>query len=212
LCVPPALAGDQAANLQKDTCATGTMCAPTELTDPTFKPKSCDSLDGAEGRCVSTCVGGPVAKQKDRLPTAGCAANEVCAPCYDPVTGDDTGACKINGDTPAKPKYTFAKCCAPTTGSGTPAGVCVAPALAGSQAEILQQDKCASGKLCAPVKKAQDPTFKFAKCNSLLGAGVCVNSCIVGPSQAAILSRASCAADELCAPCEVLGSTTHACD
>ncbi|HET8935133.1 MAG TPA: hypothetical protein VFN67_16910 [Polyangiales bacterium] len=209
LCVPPALAGDQAKNLDRSTCSEGTLCAPSELTDPTFHAKSCDSIDGAEGRCISTCVGGAIAKQKDRLPTAGCDINQVCAPCFDPVTGEDTGACSVNGDKPAKPKQVFDHCCGM---SGTdPVGVCVPPALAGAQASILRQEGCAAGKLCAPVKKAQDPAFKFATCNSLLGRGACVHSCIVDPNQAAILTRSGCEMDELCAPCDLLGTPTNAC-
>jgi hypothetical protein len=195
--------------LDRSTCSEGTLCAPSQLTDPTFHAKSCDSIDGAEGRCISTCVGGAVAKQKDRLPTMGCDMNEVCAPCYDPVTGEDTGACSVNGDKPTKPKQVFDHCCGM---SGTdPVGVCVPPALAGKQASILRQETCKTGKLCAPIKKAQDPAFKFPTCNGLLGAGACVHSCIVDPSQAAILTRASCMADELCAPCDLLGSPTNAC-
>jgi hypothetical protein len=186
------------------------LCAPKELTDPSFKPKTCNSLDNSEGRCVSTCVAGAIAKQKDRLPTAGCAANEVCAPCYDPVTGEDTGACEINGDKPAKPAYTFPKCC----GRGdTAAGVCVSPTLAGDQADILRQESCARDKLCAPIGKAQDPSYRFPVCYSaLLGTGACVNSCILDPTQAAILSRDGCGQGELCAPCVLLGTPTGACD
>jgi hypothetical protein len=209
LCVPPSLAADQAANLARDSCAAGNLCAPTELTDPTYKPKTCNSLDGAEGRCISTCAGGAVAQQKDRLPTAGCGSNEVCAPCYDPITGDPTGSCAINGDVPAKPKYTFARCC----GNGaSSAGVCVSPALAGDQASILRRESCANNKLCAPVAKAKDPKFRFPVCYSSLGVGACVNSCILDPLQAAILSRAECGSGELCAPCQLLGSPTGACD
>jgi hypothetical protein len=210
LCVPPELAAGQAKNLNVDTCETGTLCAPTELTDPTFKAKACDSIDGAEGRCISTCVGGAVAKQKDRLPTAGCAAEEVCAPCFDPITGEDTGACSVNGDAPTKPKQVFDRCCGMV--GDQPVGVCVPPALAGSQAGILRQETCGEGKLCAPIKKAEDPAFKFPTCNSLLGAGACVNSCIPDQTQAALLSRASCEMGELCAPCNLLGSNTGACD
>lgn len=209
LCVPPELAGDQVKNLDQQTCAAGTLCAPTELTDPTFKPKSCDSIDGAEGRCISTCAGGAVAKQKDRLPTAGCEQDEVCAPCYDPITGEDTGACTLNGDKPVNPKYTFQECCG-STGTN-PVGVCVPPALAGEQAGILRQESCPEGKLCAPVQKAADPAFEFTDCRGLLGAGVCVNACIVDPTQAALLSRSGCESAELCAPCDLLGSPTGAC-
>jgi hypothetical protein len=208
-CVPPALAGDQARNLERETCSAGNVCAPKQLTDPTFKPKTCNSIDNSEGRCLSTCVAGAVAKQKDRLPTAGCSANEVCAPCFDPVTGEDTGACTVNGDKPAKPAYAFPKCC----GRGdAAAGVCVSPALAGDQASILRQESCARDKVCAPTAKAADPAFRFPVCYGTLGTGACVNSCILAPAQAAILTRETCAQGELCAPCELLGSPTGACD
>jgi hypothetical protein len=210
LCVPPALAGAQAKNLDKQTCTGDNLCAPKELTDLTFKPKTCSSIDNAEGRCISTCAGGAVAKQKDRLPTAGCAAEEVCAPCYDPVTGEDTGACSINGDMPAKPKQVFDTCCG--MAAGAPVGVCVPPSLAGNQADILRQESCKTGRICAPIKKAQDPKYKFPTCSSILGTGACVQSCILDPAQAAILSRGQCAAGELCAPCDLLGTPTKACE
>jgi hypothetical protein len=209
LCVPPELAASQAKNLNQDTCGTGTLCAPTELTDPMFKAKTCDSIDGTEGRCISTCVGGAVARQRDRLPTAGCGTDEICAPCYDPITGEDTGACTVNGDKPAKPKQTFARCCGES--NGQPVGVCVSPELAGGQAMALRQEICGEGKLCAPIAKASDPAFEFQTCSSILGNGVCVNECIPDPTQAALLSRAGCAQDELCAPCNLLGSPTGAC-
>ena len=209
LCVPPSLAGTQAPNLAKDSCSGELLCAPTELTDTTFIPKSCYSIDNAEGRCVSTCIGGAVAKQRDRLPTAGCGANEVCAPCYDPITGADTGACAVNGDTPRQPKYQFQACC--TNAPAGPAGVCVTPELAGDQAEILRQESCPDGRLCAPVKKAEDPKYRFPSCTGL-GTGACINSCILDPAQAGILGRASCAQGEVCAPCAILGQSTGACD
>jgi hypothetical protein len=209
-CVPPSLAGSLASNLLKDKCTSGMLCAPSELTDPTFVPKTCASLDGAEGRCLSTCLGGQVASQADRLPTAGCGQNEVCAPCFDPITGEQTPACTINGDKPAKPAYRFPACC--DNGLGRQVGVCVAPALAGSQASMLQQDTCASGRLCAPIKKAADPSYKFPRCTGL-GAGACVPSCILPAAEAGLLSRVNCATGEVCAPCAAFGiSSTGACD
>ncbi len=209
LCVPPALAAEQAPNLNRDTCETGNLCAPAELTDPTYRATTCASLDGAEGRCVSTCVGGAVARQRDRLPTAGCGEDEVCAPCYDPITGEDTGACKVNGDMPQRPAYTFPRCC----GNGdAAAGVCVTPELAGDQAGILRQESCARGRLCAPVEKAEDPSFRFPICYGTLGTGACVNECILSPLQGAILAREGCEQAELCAPCALLGAPTGACE
>jgi hypothetical protein len=193
----------------KDTCATGTMCAPTELTDPTFKPKSCASLDNAEGRCLSTCLGGLVAAQQANLPTAGCGADEVCAPCFDPVTGGDTKACEINGDVPVQPKYQFPGCC--DNGAGKDLGVCVPPALAGSEASMLRQDTCGAGRVCAPSTKAENPNYKFPHCTGL-GVGACVPSCILDPSEAALLSKVTCAQGELCSPCSIGTTSTGACD
>jgi hypothetical protein len=210
LCVSPELAGNQAANLAKDTCATGSLCAPKELTDPTFKPKACQSLGGFEGRCVSNCLGGQVAAQKDRLPTAGCATNEVCAPCYDPISGQDTGACAVNGDKPNGPKQTFTPCC--DNGEGTKVGVCIPPSLAGSQASLLKQDTCATDLLCAPNTKARDPSYKFPGCVGL-GTGACVPKCILDSTTAGLLSRVTCGVGEVCAPCAALGIfPTGACD
>ena len=210
LCVPPALAGDQAPNLNRDSCSAGDLCAPKELTDPTFKPKTCNSIDGGEGRCMSTCIGGAIAKQRDRLPTQGCGSNEVCAPCFDPITGEDTGACTVNGDQPARAKYTFPRCC--SSQGGPAAGVCVSPDLAGDQASILRRESCAAQKLCAPTAKASDPDYRFPVCYTALGAGACVAGCILDPLQAAILGRETCAEGELCAPCTLLGAPTGACD
>ena len=209
LCVPPALAADQAKNLVRDTCDSASLCSPTELTDPTFKPKACASLDNAEGRCLSTCIGGPVAAQRGRLPTAGCGMDEVCAPCFDPITGEDTGACTVNGDKPTQPKYTFETCCDNT--QGVDVGVCVSPELAGDQADMLRRDTCLPGKLCAPIAKAKDPTSSFPRCYGA-GAGACVPSCILDPTQAALFGRGRCEVGELCAPCSVLGVETGACD
>jgi hypothetical protein len=208
-CVPPSLAGAQAPSLNADTCSAGLLCAPKQLTDPTFKPATCASLDDAEGRCVSTCIGGAIAQQRANLPTAGCGSDEVCAPCYDPITGDDTGACTINGDAPTMPKYTFPQCC--NNGAGANIGVCVTPALAGSQAGMLQRDTCATGKLCAPAAKAADPTYKFPGCTGI-GSGACVPSCILPSAESALFSMATCGTGELCAPCDVLGQSTGACD
>jgi hypothetical protein len=209
-CVPPAVVGAQAGNLAQDTCGSDTLCAPTELTDRTFKPKSCASTDSAEGRCVSTCLGGAIAQQRDRLPTAGCAAQEVCAPCFDPITGASTGACTINGDAPLQPAYRFDRCC--DNGTGTQVGVCITAAMAGSQASMLRADSCASGRLCAPIKRAVDPTSKFTSCTGL-GSGACVPSCILDPLQAGLLSRTRfCDVGELCTPCTTLGVSTGACD
>jgi hypothetical protein len=213
-CVTEAQAGDQASGLVSDSCTGGLLCAPEELTDPTFVPMGCDSIAGHEGRCLSTCVG-TVAKQLDKLPTAGCEANEACAPCYDPITDESTGACEVNGDMPAKHDAPFAKCC--DNGQGTKVGVCVPPELAGDQAAMLmdeQENTCTGTDLCAPTAKAQDASYKFPSCTvtggslALIGcqfqgdcSGACVPSCILSSMQAGQLIRGTCGVGEVCAPC-----------
>src|SRR5262249_46610156 len=65
------------------------ICAPDPIiaTGDNFVPSTCTSIAGVEGRCLSTCL--PfVAAQAAVLPTAGCAAGEACAPCYDPLAAD----------------------------------------------------------------------------------------------------------------------------
>ena len=57
-----------------------------------FLAKECRSLIDAEGRCIPVLLPA-VRSQVDRLPQADCAADERCAPCYDPLTGVATGAC-----------------------------------------------------------------------------------------------------------------------
>jgi hypothetical protein len=47
-----------------------------------------------------------VAAQAALLPTAGCAADQRCAPCYDPTANDPTaptGACSFGCDMPTMP-------------------------------------------------------------------------------------------------------------
>jgi len=212
LCVPPALAGPQAKNLNKESCTGDTLCAPTELTDLRFKPKECASIDGIEGRCISTCVGGALGKQKDRLPKSSCGTDELCAPCFDPVTGEDTGACTINGDKPQQPGSRFARCC------GDDVGVCVPPSMAGPHASMLRQESCAEGKLCAPITKAKDPDYKFPACGGdemseeTAEPGACVPACLLNPFLSSLLTRSLCAENTVCAPCTLLGRATGACD
>lgn len=205
LCVPPSVSGDDAADLAKDTCADDTLCAPRELTDLAFKPSACASLDGAEGRCISTCIGGGLAKRKALLPTAGCNPEEVCAPCFDPVTGEDTGACTVHGDAPTQPKQLFARCC------GENVGVCVPSALAGDEAALLGRDSCAQGKLCAPIEKAKDPDYKFPACPDGSN-GACVPACTLNQFIAPILPPGMCADGSVCSPCSLFSASTGACD
>ena len=211
-CVPTdILSAEQEAQLGPDTCPSGSLCAPKVLASPGQRAATCDSLGGAEGRCLPLCVP-MVAAQQDRLPQATCAADERCAPCYDPITGEVTGACSQNGDMPTEPAYTFPKCCSNN-------GVCVPSTLVPTaQQSLLGRDTCpGTGDLCAPTLLASDPTARPAVCHTFSPQnreGRCLANCIPQiQAQATRLLQENCAAGELCAPCydPVVGGLTGAC-
>lgn len=231
LCVPPdILDATQAKALGQDSCSTGHLCAPAKFADPTFHPKTCDSVAGAEGRCLSKCVS-LVSKNADLLPQGGCASDELCAPCTDPRTGQLTGACSLNGDAPTKPPIIFDKsCCAGT-------GLCVPKsAVPAKFASLVPVDNCAGDGggadwVCAPTLKLDDLNAKFPKCQVLLAGipvpqgdpnqfGGCIPKCIAdaqiaaNPLTALGLAQSDCQAGWLCAPCvNPLDQTrTGACD
>src|SRR6185295_4602839 len=111
-CVPRTLVPpDQIDQLGRDSCTTSdSLCAPDELSSGTSRPTTCSSIAGAEGRCLPACLP-DIAAQADRLPRDVCPTNHLCAPCYDPITGADSGACRLAGDMPVDPPYVFPDCC-----------------------------------------------------------------------------------------------------
>jgi hypothetical protein len=226
VCVPSSLVpADQKSQLDATGCSgTDVLCAPKALTDPAVKPKTCTAPGNIEARCLPACL--PAIKaQSANLRQVTCATGELCAPCYNPLDGTDTGACHINGDAPTKPKVVFAGCCA---FNSTNRGTCVPPELvSAAQAASLPQDTCATGFLCAPNLKVQSQSNKFPTCQlpaaslactppilNLGCQGGCVPNCIVPASQAGLLSQLTCAAGELCAPCTdpLSGARTGSCD
>lgn len=171
-CVPKAQipAGANSALLAQ--CPDGSFCTPDDYiaTSGQFLPKTCKSLLGAEGRCISKCVP-QVNTQLATLPPDTCAPSELCAPCFNPLDSTDTHACDQGCDKGAanKTPVVFVKCGGPAN-----LGVCVPPSLvtAPSQQTALKgidnpDGKCADGtSLCAPVQKAANQAFKFAPCAS----------------------------------------------
>jgi hypothetical protein len=178
-----------------------------------FVPKTCKSLLDAEGRCLSMCIP-QIAGQVSLLPKADCADTERCAPCYDPRTGMDTGACKQSCDTGPKdttPK-TFLECC-------NALGRCVPNTLVPeSQRSQLGKDTCTGADdLCAPKAQVTDPMSKPKSCTTFTPQnreGRCLPACLPAVSgRAAQLRKEDCAEGELCAPCydPVNGGSTGAC-
>ena len=215
-CVPQALVpADQRALLDATGCTTGELCAPKDIAGGTYEPQTCTSWGGGEGRCLLACLP-DVAAQQARLTRGACDTAELCVPCYDPVTGESTGACEIAGDEPEDdPPYEFPTCC--DDGMGNDLGTCVPGALVSSAEQaLLGADSCTdTGFLCAPTPLASG-TYEPEGCDSWLSAeGRCLPACLPDvDAQADRLKRATCGQGELCVPCfePLAGEETGACD
>lgn len=203
-CVPTAaIADSQRSLLATDSCMAEHLCVPTDLAqDPDEPATACTvSAVGAEGRCLSTCLAS-VASRKSVLQQDGCKPDQLCAPCYDPITGAASGACALGKDSgPMAPPVTLQTCCG---GAGRCTPTAWVPA---SQAMNLGPDSCAdaAGQLCvAPSAALSDPDFVPASCTDERtgGEGRCLPACLPAvAARATSLSRASCADAELCTLC-----------
>jgi hypothetical protein len=210
-CVPTStVPASEQSQLGADSCpsdANKYLCAPTEFTAAGgFTPPTCRSLGNGEGRCLSSCLPS-IAAQSSKLPASTCAANHLCAPCYDPLSGADTGACHVSNDPgPQEPAFTFPSCC-------TNRGVCVPmSAVPTNQQSLLGTDTCPSGQsyLCvAPRAFATNASYKPPSCTgALLGfinyTGVCLPDCLPSLSglQGVLLPQGTCTSStDKCAPC-----------
>jgi hypothetical protein len=195
-CVP---AADVPAAEQKllATCPGG-FCAPDPIiaTAGNYVPPTCSAFNGtpAEGRCTSVCIPS-VAQQANQLHQHTCAGGELCAPCYDPFSGDDTGACRTGCDQPAQPKYTFPSCCSTQ-------GTCVPTEnIPSDQLGNLEQDVCPSTALrCVPDEMLPGGPGPRA-CTGLLGGeGRCYADCLnLGLGQ--VFPQRDCPNNHTCVPC-----------
>ena len=206
------------AQAQLGDCDATHKCVPDELlkTGGEFIPTTCSSVVGAEGRCLSECLP-QVAAQKDLLPQDICPEFQRCVPCFDPVSGDASGACSLSCDPgPSDPPTSLPGCC---DGLGT----CVPKALlSASQAAQLPQDSCpkdANDFVCAPTAAVEDPNWKPAACitDTTIGGnkpGVCLPKCMITGLGSFLTSQSSCPDNHKCAPCDnpFTGKPTGACD
>ncbi len=217
-CVPMAQipAGTDVTTLAK--CPDGSSyCTPDDYiaTQGQFQVKKCTSLEGAEGRCISTCIP-QVAKQIDQLPKDVCMDSERCAPCFNPIDGSDTHACTQGCDKQTTmPPVLFAKCgiYAMDT-SKTPRGLCVPKSLVPMNLQGIPQDTCKTDELCAPTEKVKDLNYNFPMCmptglaaalglmaNMAGQKGGCVPAYLAG-TNASVLTMDECTGmGDLCAPC-----------
>jgi len=221
--------GQFRAMLMAGTDRPDTLCVPDVLaSDPLHQPASCSSIGGREGRCISVCVKS-VATQKDSLPQAGCAANERCSPCYDPRSGEATGACSVGPCDQAKEGPRLFESC----GAKGDDALCVpAEAVPARDRCYFDAKGCGSGcqdpgSLCLPKKTMEaGPSFQPKTCQASMSGfyaaflsifsepstalakmaeysdARCLSKCIPSVrAQASLLSSSGCDPEELCVPC-----------
>jgi hypothetical protein len=204
-CVPSGLvAPDFARRLAADTCGSALLCAPTVFAEnPKYAPASCRAPGGIEGRCLAGCLP-EIAAQALQLTRATCLAGELCAPCYDPRSGEGSGACHIGGDPgPADGPYTFAYCCGQQSRC-VPRELLLQQAVAAKDLARLGADSCQqSGALCVPSPWLDTPRPTPDICRALGNLeGRCLPSCLPDVAkQAHDLQQRSCATTALCVPC-----------
>lgn len=196
-----------------------------------FTPKTCRSMGGREGRCLSVCVQS-VIKDLDSLPRDVCEQDERCAPCYDPRTGMGTGACTIGvcDAGPTEPPRLF-EACGP---GGSSSHFCVPSGSVpiGERCNFDNQGCNATpcktaGSLCVPKKiVVAGPAFEPKMCtNDLTGflalfntifknpvaaiaamaeyrEGRCISRCLPKVRpKAQLLGQNGCDEEEVCVPC-----------
>lgn len=191
-------------------CGNGySHCVPIPLLvgDGRARPPVCTSIRGAEGRCLSICVP-QIAHQADQLPQDVCGDGELCAPCYDPVTGESTEACETSScDAPVEPPQTFERCCENRA-------VCVPSSIVPeSQRGQLERKTCPlDDDLCAPIENT-DPDYEPPHCTGPIGQeGRCLSTCI--PNIANFGSvQPECPPDTKCMACNIVpGVPSGACE
>lgn len=206
-CVPATLVPPESAAMLK-TCATG-LCAPEKsiAAGGQYLPKTCKAVAGAEGRCLNVNIP-QIDSQKAQLTRDTCDPSELCAPCFNPIDGKETGACKsVSCDAPKQPAKTFTACC---NSQGTSRAKCVpTTTVPASQAGNLDDDNGTCQKdaeLCVPNEMLQ-PNFKGPACSGstfLTGSysGVCLSDCLsFSFIQKLGISRGNCMNGFKCAPC-----------
>lgn len=205
-CLPESeVEAEQRQSLARDGCESAQLCVPQQVIDRSA-PAACSSISDVEGRCLPDCLS-LVAAEEGRLPRASCGEHERCAPCFDPLSGEATGACNLPGDSgPREDAHTFQVCCGGK-------GHCLpSEFVPETQREGLAQDDCQAAQLCAPQTSTSGAAAK--SCSSVSGAeGRCLPSCLPLVAAQPGLPRSFCEEQERCAPCfdPFTGADTGAC-
>ena len=203
-------------------CDEDNLCVPDIFvaTGGDFTAPTCRSVGDAEGRCLSVCLP-QVAPQAALLPQASCGETERCVPCYDPRTGESTGACEISCDPGPAEEYTPLMACCMDRGTCVRSGDVPA-----EFREQLGPDTCmGEDLLCAPDVFITDTSWSPPSCTTTVlaltlgeeyGPGVCLPECLpalMGIAGIALL-RDGCDEGFKCAPCldPTSGEPSGACD
>jgi hypothetical protein len=210
-CAPEALVAEDL-RAQLDSC-NGGYCVPERILEHGGNyVRKCRALYGIfEGRCQSTCLPA-VAEKRDQLTQEDCPDGEVCVPCYDPLTGEDSKACRgAPCDQPEEEKKVFEFCYENTAR-------CVPDEMVPeSDRSDLKQRTCPADTLCVPNELVDDPDYAFPPCEPDGQPGACVPEA-VGSLDAirATLDQGPCPANHLCVPCDInliiFNIETGACD
>jgi len=207
-CIPGSLVdAKDKSRLDKDNCEEplDALCVPNPwLADERKPPVSCRAPGDIEGRCLMSCLP-EVTKRKDSLAQTTCDEAELCVPCFDPISGESTGACATAGDAPKEPTKKYTSCCGGT-------GTCVPGALLDGTGDMNHETCADLTAFCVPAAAARGEDPMFTGCDVFLGNGACVPQCFINPSRRGLLDRDRCQSNQLCVRCGSLSSDTAVCD
>ncbi|MEY4583460.1 MAG: hypothetical protein RL701_8163 [Pseudomonadota bacterium] len=213
ICVPNAsVAPADAMRLAQDSCEEALVCVMKGLAEQTttYLGTTCRSFAVYEGRCLPHCIPSVSARAKT-LQQDGCADAWLCVPCFDPATGESTGACELSQDKPVEASRTFDTCCE-ERGRCVPVG-----AIDSDLRATLGPDVCASSiaTLCVPEPWIDDPGTRPVACRAYGDSeGRCLPDCLPDVRRRSDELRVdSCQTGQKCVPCfdSVNGGETGAC-
>lgn len=196
------------------------VCVPDEVLEAGGgKLKSCTSISKMPGGCFTAKLMPEILERGgSALPKDVCGADQLCIPCTDPLSNnapsgmcepigvteescEGTGSSSSSGGTSTTPAPTQNPGCCISAGKAN--GVCLAEStVPEDKRSSLKQDVCPAQNKCVPKAMAEN---RPVKCDSNLGAGVCMDKCFDQTMAVAgmfgLMDRSTCTATELCIPC-----------
>lgn len=225
-----------------DPCGDDGACVPQAVLEGMaspegYMPRSCASLGGVDGACISVCIP-RVRDVMEILPQDVCQADERCAPCIDPLTGADSGACA--GSVGCQEQAAGGAPELPDEEAPPPVYGCDAPPEE-PIVDIEAFTSCCDGARCVPKALVPEADQKdLADCDEGAGScvpegnlafgglvpspvcdsvggleGRCISTCVPEiAANAEVLPTSSCEPGERCSPCcdPFTGEATGACE